>query len=272
MARPTAIQPVKQDEYFVNLCVYGEPGCGKSVLAGTSPKALLLLNDGDEASAAAERGSTADKWVIETLEDLEDAYEYVRHEGYKTYSWVWIDNLTLMQEQFMDRVMVDLKAKYPHRNRWVPDMHEYLVVQNQVGTYIRYFKALPINFGWTAHALRSEDADGQVQYTPMVQGGQGALSQKLCGYMNVVAHMSVLRKGGTEERRINVTKRGKFYAKSRWSGLQGTISNPTIPGMIKSIETKFPKLGQPPAVLHERRPAGKVAGTVARTTRTRRTS
>jgi len=249
MARPKAITPVKQEEYFVNICLHGEPGVGKSVLAASTPKTLLLLNDADESSAAAELGSTAHKWVINTIEDMEQAYEYVRHEGYKEYEWVWIDNLTLLQEQFMDQVMEQLVADKPHRNRWVPDMHEYLVVQNQVGTYIRYFRAIPIHFGWTAHCMRTEDEDGHVLYTPMIQGGQGALSQKLCGYMNVVGHLSAIRnKEGDTERKLTVTKRGKFYAKSRWSGLQGTLTNTDMPAVMKRIQSKFPNLGNPPPV------------------------
>ena len=268
MVRPRAIVPVRQDEYFLKMCIFGQPGVGKSVLAASAPKTLLLLNDADEASAAAELGSTADKWIISKQQDLEDAYDYVRHEGFRTYDWVWMDNLTLMQEQFMDQVMEELVAAKPHRSRWVPDMHEYLVVQNIIGTYVRYFKAIPIHFGWTAHAMRTEDEDGTVIYTPMLQGGQGALSQKLCGYMNVVGHMSAVRTKEGTERKIAFTKRGKFYAKSRWSGLQGTLTDADVPNIMKAVQNKFPKLGNPPVVppAVRRTPAAKVARPVSKTT------
>lgn len=247
----------------MNVCIHGEPGVGKSVLAASAPKTLLLLNDSDEASAAAELGSTAQKWVINSVTELEEAYEYVKHEGCSTFDWVWMDNLTLLQEQLMDEVMVRLVTAQPHRDRWVPSMHEYLVVQNVIGTYVRYFRSLPIHFGWTAHSMRTEDDDGTVLYTPMLQGGQGALSQKLCGYMNVVGHMSAIRtKAGVTERRLTVTKRGKFYAKSRWGGLQGTLVDTDLPSMMSMVKKKFPNLGAPPKP-EVTRPA-RVAGTVAK--------
>lgn len=248
MARPKAIQPISRQENFINMILHGEPGVGKSVFAGSSPRALILTHDPDEMSSPAEWGSKADVWPVTNLKDLDDSYEYMRHEGVDDYEWVWIDNGTLLQELCMDRVMEDLVAEKPHRNRWVPDMHEYLVVQNQLSTYIRYFKSLPIHFGVTAHTMRAEDEDGKITYIPMFQGGQGALSQKLCGYMGVVGYMYVVRKREgdktVESRRINVSKRSKFYAKSRFKGLQGEMTDPTIPKMMDAVRSQLPTLGQ----------------------------
>lgn len=239
MARPTAIAPIARTEAHIKMLVHGEPGVGKSVLAGSSPKCLILTHDKDEMSSPAEWGSKAHVWHVPDFHEMDEAYEYLRHDGHKEYEWVWWDNLTLWQEQCLDKVMEELVADKPHRNRWVPDMHEYLVVQNQLATYVRNIKALPMHFGITAHTMRSEDEDGKVQYVPMLQGGQGALSQKVCGYMGVVAYMYVVRKEGTEVRKINVSKRTKFLAKSRFKGLQGEMSSPTIPKVMAAVSSSL---------------------------------
>lgn len=244
MARPKAIKPVKRAENFINWCNYGEPGVGKSVLAGTSPKALILANDSDEISSAAEWGSKADVWVLKDIEDFVQAYEYMRNEGCGSYDWVWLDNLTLHEHQFMDQLMEELVKVKPHRNRWVPDMHEYLQVQNQIASYVRYFKALPVHFGWTAHVMRAEDVSGNDIYLPMIQGKQGEISQKLCGYMNIVSYMKTVKKGGGEVRKIYFSKRGSFYAKSRFKGLQGEMTDPTVEKVMAAISSKLPTLGQ----------------------------
>lgn len=247
MARPKAIQPVKRVEFFMNMLVHGEPGVGKSVLAGSAPKALILAHNLDETSSAAEFGSSAQVWHVPTHHEMEEAYQYIRHEGVNEFEWICWDNGTLWQEQSLDRVMEDLVTEKPHRNRWVPDMHEYLVVQNQLSTYVRQFQALPIHFLMVCHTMRTEDDDGRIQYVPMIQGGQGQLSQKIAGYMNVVAYMSAVQKKEGETRKIYVNKRSRYLAKSRWKGLQGEMSDPTITKVMDAVRSEFPSLGNPPA-------------------------
>ena len=97
MAKPEAIRPVSIEKRFVNMIVYGDPGVGKSVFVGTSPRCLILANDDDETSSPAVHGSQADTWVVRDYTDLSEAYDYVRQEGHREYDWVWIDNATLFQ-------------------------------------------------------------------------------------------------------------------------------------------------------------------------------
>ena len=235
MARPKAIMPVGQEERWHRMMVYGEPGVGKTVFAGTSPKALMLVNDGAETLSAAGMGSTADSWVCSGYDEIDEAYEYLRHEGQDEYEWVWVDNLTLLQDQAMDQIMEQLVRDKPHRNRWVPDQHEYLVNQNRISTMVRNFKHLRMHVGFTAHLMKSEDDDGRVLYLPMLQGGQGALSQKICGYMNIVGYLEAVRKEGKIERRMILEKRSKYLAKGRFPGMPGVLTDPTVPLLESSI-------------------------------------
>lgn len=244
-SRPEAIKPVSAEGKFIRFLLYGEPGCGKSVLAGTSPKALILCNDPDEVSSPALHGSTADRWHVPDYLELTEAIEYLRHGGTNDYDWVWFDNATLFQEQGMDQIMVDLVAAKSHRNQFIPDKPEYLENQNRLGTAIRVLKGLPINLGITAHVMRTEDEDGKVVYQPLFQGGQGAFSQKICGYMGVVAYMSARTvkdektKKVSVERTLLTEKRSKYYAKDRYSSSPtGRFVNPTIPEIVSAIHGK----------------------------------
>lgn len=235
--RPEAIIPVGMSDTYLRTLVYGEPGVGKSVLAGTCPKALMLVNDVDEVSSAALHGSTADRWHIRDYNDLTEAIDYLTHGGTEEYEWVWLDNGTLIQEQGMDQIMSDLVLAKPHRNQYIPDKAEYMESQSRFGTAVRLLKNLPINLGITAHAMRTEDDDGKVVYLPMFQGGQGAFSQKICGYMGGVYYMTaVSKKEGGTKRTLYTDKRGKFYAKDRYSALGGKLEDPDFPTIIRKIE------------------------------------
>lgn len=239
MARPRAIVPVAENT-FVRWMNYGEPGSGKSKLAGTSPKALILANNKDETVSM--RGSTAQMWHIQDLADATEAYEYLRHEGHKEFDWLWVDNGTLFQEQNMDTIMADLVAAKPHRDKYVPDKAEYMKNQNQVGKLIRDIIHLPMNVGITAHVMNYDDEDTEDPATkmPLFQGGQGAFSQKICGYMNLVTYMGVRRAKGATERYLITEKSAQIYAKDRYMVLPRRIVNPSVPAIMAVLGDKVP--------------------------------
>jgi hypothetical protein len=246
MARPSAIVPVNQERRWIRWMNYGEPGCGKSALAGTAPKCLILASDAEEPTSAAMMGSTADMWVVFDYNDLTEAVEYVRHDAIGDgYEFVWLDNGTLFQEQGMDHIMADLVADNPHRNPWVPDKPQYLLNQNKLGDLIRKLKAVPIHIGITAHVMRIESADGDQVALPLFQGGRGEYSQKICGYMNMVTYMRGRQlKGGKFQTILYTSKRSVFYAKDRYNAFGGRIVDPTIPEMMEVIKKKLPSLGK----------------------------
>jgi len=250
MSRPKGIMPVGDEEKWHRMMVYGEPGVGKTVFAGSGKRTLLLVSDGAETISAAGMGSTADVWVTPEYEDIDEAFEYLRLEGHKEYDWVWVDNITMLQDQSMDRLMRELVEAKPSRNRWVPDQHEYLVNQNRLSTMIRSFKKLPMNVGFTAHLMRTEDDEGRVLYLPMIQGGKGQLSQKICSYMNIVGFLQAVRKDGAIRREMILEKRSKYLAKGRFPGMAGTMVEPTLPKLESAIAASLGTTGRtkaPPA-------------------------
>ena len=236
--RPTQtsskIRPIG-DEAFINMAVFGYPGVGKSLFAGTSPKALILANKANETVSMKKAGSKAEMWVCTDITDLTEAYEYVRHEGVRKYDWIWLDNATLFQDQNMDMIMEDLLARKPHRDRYIPDQAEYLRNQNMVSLLIRNLTALPINFGWTAHVMKVLDNEENPVLLPMIQGGRGDLSQKLCGYMNVVMYLDKGEKN-PENRIGRFQPHEMIYAKDRFGVLGRSMLNPTVPKITKLIK------------------------------------
>jgi hypothetical protein len=180
-------------------------------------------------------------WDLDDLHDAEEAVDWLEHKGHKEFEWAWLDSITLLQEKQMDKVLGDVVQAKPHRDPDVPDVHEYLKVQNQLKKLVRRMIGLPMNIGITAHVLRVEDEDdGAVAYWPAITGK--LMPQKICGYMGIVGYMGqqkVKVKGKDQTREVTTlrTQRSdKFYAKDRYGSLQGKpMPNPTIPKLTKLV-------------------------------------
>lgn len=239
MAKPSAIKPVRLRQKYVNGIFYGDPGIGKTPFIGTAKKALILdADNGTESAAIA--SSTAEVWPIESHEDLTNAHEYLREEEHD-YEWVFLDSATLFMEIGMDDIMEDLIAQKPHLDKDVPSQREYLVNMNRFMKWVRYMKALPINFAMTAHVMRIEDetddGDEIITYLPAIPGkSRGVpIAQHICGHMNLVGYMKRSKSKKHGDRLIIRTERyGNYYAKDRFTAI-GTMANPTIPKMMEKI-------------------------------------
>jgi hypothetical protein len=216
--------------------LYGEPGIGKSTLAGTSPRALILANNADEVVSMKRSPAKPTIKVVANINDLTEAYEHLRHGGYKEFDWVWLDNGSLWQDQNMDFIMENLVAAKPHRSRYTPDKAEYGQNQQMFGVWVRNMVTLPINFGMTAHVMRKVDkVTEDEKLMPLFQGGQGEFSQKLCGWMNVVGYMHASRKS-KGNRLLRTAADAEVMAKDRFGALKAIEVNPTIPKLVTAIK------------------------------------
>lgn len=220
------------------MLIYGDPGVGKTVLAGTSPNCLFLESGVDGSESAAIQGSKADKWKMNDWNDMTEAYEYLRHEKHG-YEWVWLDSITLFQELGLDNIMEDLVAHKPHRSVYLPDRGEYGENMRRMGMWVRNMKPLDFNFCIIAHAMHYEPEEGIEQLWPAIQGRQ--MPQKICGYMGVVGYLTTRRKDGKDERQLLTNKTAKYYAKDRFDALGGRLVNPTIPMIQELVAKRLPQ-------------------------------
>lgn len=239
-SRPAAISALSPSERKIHALIYGDPGSEKTRLAGSSPNGLLLNADGASGPDSILR-SGMQVWHLDDLYEAQTAYEWLLHEGHKEFDWVWLDSITLLQEKQMDKVLGDVVKAKPHRDPDIPDVQEYLKVQNQIKRLVRDLIGLDMNVGITAHVLRVEDDDdGAVAYWPAITGK--LMPQKICGYMGIVGYMGrqkVKVKGKDETKEVTTlrTQRSeKFYAKDRYGALNGQpMPEPSIPKLIKKV-------------------------------------
>lgn len=230
------------------LGVYGEPGIGKSRLAGTAAsiklptrfaRVLILrppVDHLDSLLSADKRN--VEQWIIRDWSDMNEAEEYLREHG-GDWDWVWVDSWSLLQDVLLDDVFGDAVERKPERAAFWADKGEYGVNMGRIGAWMRHVIGPDLfNFGFTAHPylLPSPDLDDEgdpvEKLMPWIQGKN--MSPKICGYTNMLCFME---RGGKSGRRILRSQSDpRFYAKDQFDAFKGgELWDPTMPKIVDLI-------------------------------------
>lgn len=246
MAKPEEIKSAS-DSRFAHICIYGEPGIGKSRLIGSSPGRVLVLRpptDHLDSLLPADK-KRVEEWVVNDWDDMNRALDYLRLEGGNDWDWVWVDSMSLLQDHTLDDIWETVKAEKPHRARYGLDQAEYGINMLRLGVWIRHVVGPDtFNFGFTAHAAmlypqqvskQGLDDKAEPKLMPWIQGKN--MSPKFCGYMNQVLYMEVAKVGEEERRVIRTNASERYYAKDQYDiASNGRIVNPTMPKIVAAIE------------------------------------
>jgi hypothetical protein len=251
-------------------------GFGKTVMAGTAPRALFLTTDPEGTISAKRMGSTAEEWKIDSWQDkdgLTDAYTYMRREGCKEFDWLIHDNAT-EQQQLLMSTAIDERLATP-RGRggspYVPEQREYLISQNGFIDQTKKFLALPINQIWTVHR-KWQDLDPSAGdedqtegfWSANIQGAKGAVAEQFLGYMNIIGHGEVTKNRSDKEvRRLYFKHWRSFRGKDRFQALGSYQDDLTIPALMEKIEQSSKPV---------RKTAAKTATSTRRRVATRKTT
>lgn len=253
-ARPTA--PLRRPQAIVSLqdsqrtarrnwWVHGDSGIGKTVLAGTAPRALFLTTDPEGTESAKELGSNADEWPINTWEEFLEAVSWVVHSegGIASYDWVVVDTADEVEELCWAAQLVSTDVK--RASRYQPNKADYPLVWSKVKEQIMLLNRSPINCLYLSHSMRidRETDDGEdTQTLAMPSIGsrkRGDLSTFLCARMTLVGYMRRVGNEDGEPVRQLLTETGpRWIAKDRHNTFGPGIDNPTVPGMLAAIAAK----------------------------------
>lgn len=241
-----------------NIMVFGDSGCGKTVLAGTCPGRLLILaGEPGYISAARQRSRLLDaalrsgKSKVRIIPDTATALagiSWLEDGGYQQFDWVIPDGLGTIQNKALLSYAAEAwdanPAKRVHRN--LPDKPDYFNAQNFIKGWVSRLIDLPVNTLFTAHAMRPEDkASGDMVVYPAIQGKGYEISNYVAGLMHCVGFMSPVIVGKGDEarqaRRILWQQYRSddgtlYFAKDQFDALGRWTDDLTMPQLLELID------------------------------------
>lgn len=243
--RPKTIQPVARSKH-ARLCVYSDPGVGKTRLVGTScrctrGRTLIIRPPTDHTdSMNLQDKERCEEAILQDWDGMNEMLDYLRHDG-DQFDWVWLDSASLMQDHLLDDIWDTVVQEKPARARYGPDKGEYGINMHRLGVWMRHVVGPDnFNFGFTAHAaqlLPSEDPEEEKKLMPWIQGKN--MASKFCGYTNATLFMEVATIGGKKDRRVLRTHAtSRYYAKDQFDMDLKThrVVDPTMPKLVEMIE------------------------------------
>lgn len=216
--------------------LYGEPGIGKTVLAGSAdavaemrPVLFIDMEGGTESL----RHTYPDVEVVRVknwreMQALYNALADSDH-GYQT---IVIDSLSEAQKFNMLHIMADVAANNAKMIEEVPSMREWGINLEQMRKFVRGFRDLEVNTIFTCLAAKDKDVrTGKFTYGPALSG---KLAGEIAGFLDEVFFM-FMREGVNEEtgeeeqlRLLLTGKTETTIAKDRSGKLDQLIMNPTM--------------------------------------------
>lgn len=240
--RPPQIRRLSDNDK-INLMLYANPGVGKTYFIGTGPdKTLILRPPVDHVVSIQNRNMS--EWVIRDWHEMLEALEYLRDNKGDGWDWVWLDSISLWQDIGLDDIWAGVVARKKERAEYGLDKGEYGINMFRLAQWIRHIVgAAYFNFGVTAHPTRVDDPfsddDENIHeiMMPYIQGKQ--MPEKICGYMNMVAYLHIVKdkKTGNLRRVLRTQASDRWYAKDQWGAVpNGRLVDPSLPKLVSLIE------------------------------------
>lgn len=226
------ISPVGEANKYRKVLIYGNPGTGKTVFAGSAPSPLIVdvergassLNNHPELSNAA---------VMEfrSVAQLELLISKLAEGALPQYETIIIDSFSELQKRDLDDILGHAAKMDASRNKYLPTGPDYNVNTEHMRQVASSLRALNRHVIVTCHVKEEkDDSTGRLLVRPNLTP---KLAGTMAGMFDIVGYMNITGSGESAIRTLQVHPTDKVTAKTRVGGLPPVIENPTFTTLFK---------------------------------------
>jgi len=234
------IVPVSKADPWIKMLVYGRNGMGKTRLACTAPKPLLI-DIGEKGTKSVRTYPGVEVYHARSWQEVVWAYWYLKAGGHEHES-VILDTLTGMQNICMVQVLKESGDRDPTKDPKTATMRDWGKLAQLMKEQLLNFRNLPLHVVFTAQErLYDNEDEERVERVPDLSPGSRATATACVDIIGRI-YQKERRwavKGGREkkqwETRMLVGPHEDYVTKDRTGVLGRIVVNPTIPDILERM-------------------------------------
>lgn len=216
------------DSPNLKVLIYGYPGVGKTILAASAPRPIIIdVEHGTTSLLQFPEYMNTAILKYQSTKTIDTILAATRNGELTDFDTLVIDSFSELQKLVLDEQISTNSGK----DKYIPDLQAYSLNTNMLRAVVARLRGIPKHVIITAHVKEEQDAIGRTTLRPDLTP---KLANSLIGLMDVVMYMDIqiVKTDGQEKtiRRGTLTPTKSFVAKSRIGGTQ--LTNPTFNDLL----------------------------------------